>query len=488
MSQSYSTEPTPTGLVRLHLSPSSHGSIDIALFYTTAPRACDLFIESGIKGRYESARGIVRSVKDCLIQFDGSAGTSDGSVDMVGGILSQLPSVPEVSPRLKFNHRGQVALAKTLTPTGNNDPSDSTAAGEFFITLRDTAWLDGRHVIFGSVVGGTVFNAVRLGREDLDFTEGSGRVCPDEERIGVSGFEVIEDPTKDQRFVSMTENEEERRVLLRKKFEGVGGGKGGKKRKKDRKGKRDINVLSFGGDDGEGGEGMEEDFVVTKKKAKKEKKEKNINNYSKDKYGKDGKETEESGESKASQSAPQIVIGRGSADKAAVTAAATAAATAADSPKEGKFEERMKEKVRERLKKSQMDVASKVDKDSVAGSVHTDKNKEKKKEKKKKETGAILLNEMRSKYSRGRKSQNEEDTLKKLSQFGKKGKKNLADPAAQHRFVNNEFGGGYNGEVLEVADGEMNDDDWRSTEFNCKQHLDHKSRIGHTRGGNKVDE
>ena len=458
MSQSYSTEPTPTGLVRLHLSPSSHGSIDIALFYTTAPRACDLFIESGIKGRYESARGIVRSVKDCLIQFDGSAGTSDGSVDMVGGILSQLPSVPEVSPRLKFNHRGQVALAKTLTPTGNNDPSDSTAAGEFFITLRDTAWLDGRHVIFGSVVGGTVFNAVRLGREDLDFTEGSGRVCPDEERIGVSGFEVIEDPTKDQRFVSMTENEEERRVLLRKKFEGVGGGKGGKKRKKDRKGKRDINVLSFGGDDGEGGEGMEEDFVVTKKKAKKEKKEKNINNYSKDKYGKDGKETEESGESKASQSA------------------------------KGKFEERMKEKVRERLKKSQMDVASKVDKDSVAGSVHTDKNKEKKKEKKKKETGAILLNEMRSKYSRGRKSQNEEDTLKKLSQFGKKGKKNLADPAAQHRFVNNEFGGGYNGEVLEVADGEMNDDDWRSTEFNCKQHLDHKSRIGHTRGGNKVDE
>jgi len=100
MSQSYSTEPVPTGLVRIHLSPSSHGSLDIALFYAGAPSACDLFLESGIKGVYDGGSGVKRVVKDCLVQFDGS-GAGGGKVSYGEGVLSTVRSERETTSNVK---------------------------------------------------------------------------------------------------------------------------------------------------------------------------------------------------------------------------------------------------------------------------------------------------------------------------------------------------------------------------------------------------
>ena len=66
----------------------------------------------------------------------------------------------EISPRLKFSHRGIVAMANENKPNTNHS--------QFFITLDATDWLTGKHTIFGKVVGNTLFNVLKMGEVDTD--------------------------------------------------------------------------------------------------------------------------------------------------------------------------------------------------------------------------------------------------------------------------------------------------------------------------------
>lgn len=61
----------------------------------------------------------------------------------------------EFSPRLKFSHRGIVAMANENYPDTNHS--------QFFITLEATEWLNNKHTIFGKVTGNTLFNVLKMG-------------------------------------------------------------------------------------------------------------------------------------------------------------------------------------------------------------------------------------------------------------------------------------------------------------------------------------
>ena len=69
----------------------------------------------------------------------------------------------EFNQRLRFNRRGLVAMA--------NEGDRDTNGSQFFFTLDRTDSLQGKHTIFGRVVGDTVFNVLRV--NELELIEGS---------------------------------------------------------------------------------------------------------------------------------------------------------------------------------------------------------------------------------------------------------------------------------------------------------------------------
>ena len=76
----------------------------------------------------------------------------------------------ELSPRIRFNHRSQVALALPLdsgvSSGGAFCGEFASLACQFFISLDEAPFLNTKHVIFGTVTGATIFNAIRIGKTD----------------------------------------------------------------------------------------------------------------------------------------------------------------------------------------------------------------------------------------------------------------------------------------------------------------------------------
>ena len=151
MSSLYHTEPATRGKVILH---TSMGAIDIELWSKEAPLACRNFVQLALEGRYD--RTIFhRVVKGFMVQGGDPTGTGSG-----GDSIWEKPFRDETNPRLRFNHRGQVAMA--------NENRRDTNRAQFFMTLDECRWLDHKHTIFGTVAGNTVFNLLRIGEVELD--------------------------------------------------------------------------------------------------------------------------------------------------------------------------------------------------------------------------------------------------------------------------------------------------------------------------------
>jgi peptidyl-prolyl cis-trans isomerase SDCCAG10 len=101
MSNMYLTEPPTSGKVLLH---TSYGDIDIELWSREAPLACRNFIQLALEGYYENSV-VHRVIKDFMIQMGDPSGSGRGGTSIWGK-----PFKDEIHGRLKFNHRGQVAM------------------------------------------------------------------------------------------------------------------------------------------------------------------------------------------------------------------------------------------------------------------------------------------------------------------------------------------------------------------------------------------
>ncbi|KAL1353395.1 hypothetical protein HN51_017346 [Arachis hypogaea] len=151
MSTVYVLEPPTKGKVVVN---TTRGPLDIELWPKEAPKAVRNFVQLCMEGYYDNTI-FHRVIKDFLVQGGDPTGTGTGGESIYGDVFAD-----EFHSRLKFKHRGLVAMANAGPPNSNGS--------QFFITLDRCDWLDRKHTIFGKVTGDTMYNLLRLGEVETD--------------------------------------------------------------------------------------------------------------------------------------------------------------------------------------------------------------------------------------------------------------------------------------------------------------------------------
>ena len=115
------------------------GTIEIELYAEKTPKTVENFVQHADSGYYN---GIIfhRVIENFMIQGGDPTGTGRGGESIWGK-----PFADEIVPSLTFDKPGILAMA-------NAGPN--TNGSQFFITVAPTSWLDGKHTIFGQVIGG----------------------------------------------------------------------------------------------------------------------------------------------------------------------------------------------------------------------------------------------------------------------------------------------------------------------------------------------
>jgi len=115
------------------------GTIELELFADKAVKTVQNFVGLAEKKYYD---GIIfhRVIDNFMIQGGDPAGTGSSGESIWGK-----PFEDEVKTGLKHNSEGILSMA-------NAGPN--TNGSQFFITLKATPWLDGKHTIFGKVISG----------------------------------------------------------------------------------------------------------------------------------------------------------------------------------------------------------------------------------------------------------------------------------------------------------------------------------------------
>ena len=491
MSQVYATEPKTEGRV---IFDTTHGPLEIQLWSRECPQTTRFFLQLCLDGYYN---GMVfhRIVPNFLVQTgairsDGESSTETNPSNGFDNYRRQVQADSaldrrryEVNSRIRFNHRGQVAMALTVT---SDDAEDfPIMQPQFFITLDDANNLDGSHVIFGTIQGPTVFNALRIGRTDVD--EETNQPTTMEHAPRIQSCKIVENPIHKDLLPSPSS------ICP---WSGMSGGKKTKedekkKKRSKRKAVNNKNLLSFADDfddDEENGGGMKSSHDViqsstllkeadqkvelalgdeTATKANdRERKEKILPSHSeKRRNSPPGKQAQQ-----------QLTVHSDSNWK--TKNQPDGVAPAPDKPVE----------------------PSRQGEDSVLEVTGSKTEPDSKKQ--------SLVEARRAKYKKGDKDKRrrEEDTMAKLFAFQSKIKKSASgnnsastpsedsglaarmarrqqQKQEEHRSAGAIQGvkledAGYHGQILDDDNDEATSSDWLKTRFKCRKHMDHDSRLG----------
>ena len=534
MSQVYSTEPQTSANV---IFETTYGPLSIHLWLKECPRTTMYFLQLCADGFYDN---IVfhRIVPNFLIQT-GDSKFRINQQEQDGGVVdvssnnhnnnnnntknddddvsskSKQPPPPkyrekhgaaealdrrqfEVNSRIRFNHRGQVAMALGIDDDDTNNDGPRLQP-QFFITLEDASHLDNKHVIFGGVTGPTIFNALRIGQIDVinnnddDIRNFQPRIISEAPRILRTKIVQVEIPATLPALVPTVEP-----YLLPWRIDlnktnnegGVTAGNNGKskRKKKARKGIKNVNLLSFGEEfNGEDDDDDENNLKIQsshdllgkdKKSLKIQPSSSRLNNQPGEKSHRQPSQEEEEEEEE---------------DKDLST----------EKKKESKKVQE-EEEVQEPVTKDDVDTLvtyrkKKDTKDTPPNSIvppqmeesnsgSAKKNNHSTSTTEKKPKKISLVEARRAKYlkknsnKKGNKQQREEETMAKFKAFQQKITIGGANEKVEKRKINNNKDDddeqhdvkGYHGQILDASD----DSDWMNTKFKCKKHMDQDAKTG----------
>eukprot|EP00478_Filoreta_tenera_P001144 GABV01001154.1.p1 GENE.GABV01001154.1~~GABV01001154.1.p1 ORF type:complete len:174 (+),score=51.84 GABV01001154.1:249-770(+) len=125
------------GYVRVR---TSHGDLSLQLFCSKAPRTCHNFLTLCERGYYDNVT-FHRLIVSFMIQGGDPTGTGTGGESAWDGRQMR----DEISSELKHDARGILSMANHGLHTNGS---------QFFILFTPQKQLDGKHSVFGRVVGG----------------------------------------------------------------------------------------------------------------------------------------------------------------------------------------------------------------------------------------------------------------------------------------------------------------------------------------------
>ena len=277
MSELYITEPQTTGKVILE---TNYGNIDIELFTLEAPKSCRNFIQHCLNKYYNGCH-FFKIFKNFMIQTGDPTNTGSGGESIYSSEFRD-----EFHSRLKFNHRGVVAM--------NNKNKPNSNGSQFFITLEKCEEMNKKFTIFGKVTGPTFFNAVNISNLSAD-EDGKPLMNNEKEIPKIINTEVVINPFKDLKpTVDLTQ------LIKNENEENIGDNNDNdinKKKKKKLKIKNITDKMFFNIDENE--EEEEENNEINKDEIKEEQNKEKIIELDENNENDESKSEESDNESKS---------------------------------------------------------------------------------------------------------------------------------------------------------------------------------------------